>query len=95
MNFLKTVKLVIGLALMIGIPLPILFADKPHEMWYAIIALICSFLGTGLIMGFEGFKTMPKYIGNLEESEIKPEINQTWMVFFISSFITLLFANLF
>jgi hypothetical protein len=95
MKVVNKIKILIGMAMMIGIPLPILFVDKPHEMWYAVIALLCSFIGTGLVMGFDGFKTMPKHIGNTEESGVKPQINQTWMLFFISSFITLLFANMF
>jgi hypothetical protein len=95
MKTLKIVKTFIGLALMIGMPLPLLFVDKPHEMWYALIAILCSFIGTGLNMGFKGFKTTPKYIGNTEDSGVKPQINQTWMMFFISMVITLLFANLF
>ena len=95
MKILNSVKIIIGLALMIGIPLPVLFANKPHEMWYALVAIVCSFFGTGLIMGFRGFKTRPMHIGNTEESGIKPQINQTWMIFFISMVITLFFANLF
>ena len=95
MELLKNVKKFIGLALVICIPLPIFFGDKPHEVWYALIAIACSFIGTGLIMGFDGYRTRPKNIGNMEDSGIKPDINQTWMVFFISMVITLLFANLF
>jgi hypothetical protein len=95
MKVLNSIKKVIGLALMIGIPLPILFADKPHEMWYAVIAILCSIIGTGFVMGFGGFKTRPEHIGNTEESGIKPKINQTWMMLFISLVITLLFANMF
>jgi hypothetical protein len=95
MKVLNSIKKIIGLALMIGIPLPILFADKPHEMWYAGVAILCSIIGTGFVMGFDGFKTRPEHIGNTEESGIKPRINQTWMMFFISLVITLLFANMF
>jgi hypothetical protein len=92
---MKTIKRILGLPLMIGIPFPILFANQEHHPWFAALAFAFAFIGTGLTMGFSNFKTKPTHIGNFDEDGVKPSINQTWVVFFISLIIDLTVANLF
>lgn len=92
---MKTLKRILGLPLIIGIPFPILFADKDHQMWYVVLAYLFAFIGAGLTMGFSNFKTRPYHIGNFDEDGVKPQINQTWIIFFIALIINLTVANLF
>jgi len=92
---MKTLKRILGLPLIIGIPFPILFADKDHQMWYVVLAYLFAFIGAGLTMGFSNFKTRPYHIGNFDEDGVKPQINQAWIIFFIALIINLTVANLF
>lgn len=92
---MNIVTKLIGLCLMIGIPFPILFANQEHQPWFAALALAFAFVGAGLTMGFGNYRTRPKHIGNFDRNNIKPDINQTWMTFFISAVINLIVANLF
>ena len=94
MKVLKIFKIFISLFLMIGALVPILhFAvfNEERNFWYAPIAILSAFMGTGLMFGFSGFRTEPKNIGNFDDS--RPQINQTWMVFYITLVFNLLFAN--
>jgi hypothetical protein len=92
---MKIVKTFISLFLMVGALAPIIsvsFFNSEHRMILAPIAVLSAFIGTGLMYGFGGFRTMPKQIGNMDDTPVK--INQTWMVFFITLVCNLLFANL-
>lgn len=95
MKLLKALKIFIALFLIIGAVIPIistLFFDGEHRTLFIPISFVSSFFGVGLMFGFENFRTLPKHIGNLDNTPVK--INQTWMVFFISLIITLLVSNL-
>lgn len=76
---------------MIGLPFPIFFPDT-HYWFFGFVGLLSAFIGSGITFGFSGYKTAPRYIGNLD-SEIQPKINQVWMMFFISAVVNLLFAS--
>jgi len=93
---MKIIKIIISLFLMIGVISPILSVfiyNNEHRVIFTPISILSAFIGTGLMFGFKGFKTEPKYIGNLDETT-QPVINQTWMVFFIALVWNLLMANL-
>lgn len=92
---MKTIKTLVGLFFMIGMPFPILFADQPHQIYFTTLAYVFSFLGTGILYGFSNFRTRPEHIGNFDDDKITPKINQTWMMWFISAVINLTVANLF
>lgn len=82
---------------MIGAVCPILSVylyESEHRVIFTPIAVLSAFIGTGLMFGFSNFRTKPKHIGNFDKDNIKPDINQTWMMFFITLIINLLFANL-
>ena len=89
------IKRILSLPFLVGAPFPILFADWELQMWFTALAYIFAFVGAGLAMDFKEYKTQPKFIGNVPEDGIKPVINQTWMMFFISLVINLTVANLF
>jgi hypothetical protein len=92
---MRIVKIFLSLILIVGMVCPILSAevfDMEHRVIFAPISVLCAFFGTGILLGFSGFKTRPKGIGNFDNSDT--EINQTWAVFFIALIINLLFANL-
>lgn len=95
MKALNIIKIFISLFLIIGAINPILSVsmfEGQHDIILAPISILSSFIGVGLIFGFGNFRTLPKHIGNLDDTPVK--INQTWMVFFISLVFNLLFANL-
>jgi hypothetical protein len=94
---MKQIKTIIALFLMVGALAPVIsvsFFDSEHKVILAPIAILSAFIGTGLMFGFTNFRTRPKHIGNFDKDNIKPDINQTWMVFFITLVINLFFANL-
>jgi len=88
-------KRLLSLPFLIGVPFPILFANWDHQVWFTALAYVFAFIGAGLNMGFKGFKTGPKFIGNVSEDGIMPIINQTWIIFLISLIVNLTVANLF
>ena len=88
---MKTIKNLIGMALLVGLINPIIFTN--HQQWYQGFAcLLASFIGSGLIFGFDGYTVGPKKIGNPESM---PVINQVWMMFFIGAVANLLWATLY
>ena len=88
---MKTIKNLIGMALLIGFINPIAFTN--HQQWYqGFVCLLCAFIGSGLIFGFKDYAIGPKDIGNVD---IMPKINQTWMFFFIGAVANLLWATLY
>lgn len=88
---MKVAKNLLGMALLIGFINPFIFTN--HQQWYQGFAgMLASFIGSGLIFGFKGYAVNPKKIGN---PELMPEINQTWMMFFIGSIANLLWATLY
>jgi hypothetical protein len=88
---MKIVKNLLGMALLVGFINPIFFTDK--QQWFQGFAcLLASFIGSGLIFGFNGYAVAPKKIGN---AELMPEINQVWMMFFIGAVANLLWATLY
>jgi hypothetical protein len=88
---MKVVKNLIGMALLIGFINPIAFTN--HQQWYqGFVCLLCAFIGSGLIFGFEGYAVNPKKIGSADAT---PQINQVWMMFFIGAVANLLFATLY
>ena len=88
---MKVIKNLIGMALLVGLINPFVFTN--HQQWYqGFVCLLASFIGSGLIFGFDGYRVAPKKIGNADE---KPIINQVWMMFFIGAVANLLFATLY
>ena len=88
---MKTIKNLIGMALIVGLINPIAFTN--HQQWYQGFAcLMASFIGSGLIFGFDGYTVGPKKIGNADAT---PVINQVWMMFFIGAVANLLWATLY
>ena len=88
---MKVIKNSFAMALLVGFINPIFFADKQH--WYQGFAgLLASFIGSGLLYGFKGYKVNPRRIGNADE---QPIINQVWMMFFIGAVANLLFATMY
>jgi hypothetical protein len=88
---MKVIKKLFGMALLVGFINPIFFADNQH--WYQGFAgLLASFIGSGLLYGFGGYRVGPKKIGNAESM---PQINQVWMMFFIGAVANLLWATLY
>ena len=88
---MKIFKNLIGMAFSIGFIHPIFFAD--NQYWFQGFAgLLASFIGSGLIFGFKGYAVNPKKIGN---PELMPEINQTWIMFFIGAVANLLWATMY
>ena len=97
MNLLKTITVIISLFLMVRALCPVIsvsFFESEHRVILTPIAILSAFVGTGLMFGFSNYRTRPKHIGNFDKDNIKPDINQTWMVFFITLIINLFFANL-
>jgi hypothetical protein len=93
---LKTVKALIALPLMCGIPVAVcsvaLF-NESHSVWLAVIGTLSAFLGVRISYGMEGFYEHPKHIGNID-NKIRPVINQNWIMFLITLIINLMIANL-
>lgn len=88
---MKVVKNLLGMALLIGFINPIAFTN--HQQWYQGFAgLLASFIGSGLIYGFKGYKVNPRKIGN---ADAIPQINQVYMMFFIGAVANLLWATLY
>jgi len=88
---MKTIKNLLGMALLVGFIHPIFFPDKQY--WFQGFAgMAAAFIGSGLIFGFEGYAVGPKKIGNAESM---PVINQVWMMFFIGAVANLLWATLY
>jgi hypothetical protein len=88
---MKIFKNLIGMAFSIGFIHPIFFPD--NQYWFQGFAgLLASFIGSGLLFGFQGYKVNPRRIGNADEM---PVINQTWMFFFIGAVANLLWATLY
>ena len=88
---MKVIKNLLGMALLVGFVNPIAFTN--HQQWYqGVVCLLASFIGSGLIFGFEGYAVNPKKIGN---PELMPEINQVWMFFFIGAVANLFWATLY
>ena len=95
-KILKVPKIFLAMLLMIGAPCPIISAellDMGHAVWFTPICFVSAFGGVALIFGVESFKKWPKFIGNVD-NVTKPDINQTWAVFFISLIFNLTLANL-
>jgi hypothetical protein len=94
---MKTVKTIIGLILMIGIPQVIIsteLLDMGHSLLFTPLSYLNAYIGTALLFGREGFKDRPKHIGNMDNNQTKPVINQNWAVLFISLVINLTVSNL-
>ena len=92
----KLPKIFLAMLLLIGAPCPIIsaeFMDMGHAVWFTPLCYMSAFTGTALIFGLSSFRDRPKHIGNVDQS-IKPKINQTWAVFFISLIFNLTAANL-
>jgi hypothetical protein len=88
---MKQVKKIFGMALLVGLINPIAFTN--NQQWYQGFAcLLAAFIGSGLIFGFGEYRVAPKKIGNAESM---PQINQTWMFFFIGAVANLLFATMY
>jgi len=88
---MKIFKNLIGMALLVGFIHPVFFPD--NQNWFQGFAgLLASFIGSGLIFGFNGYAVAPKAIGNADKM---PVINQTWMMFFIGAVANLLWATLY
>ena len=88
---MKTIKNLLGMALLVGFINPIAFTN--HQQWYQGVAgLLASFIGSGLIFGFEAYSVCPKKIGN---ADAMPVIKQVWMMFFIGAVANLLWATLY
>jgi hypothetical protein len=88
---MKTIKKLLGMALLVGLINPIAFTN--HQQWYQGFAcLLASFIGSGLIFGFSGYAVGPKAISNAEKM---PVINQVWMMFFIGAVANLIWATLY
>lgn len=95
-SIIKIPKIFLSMALMIGVPCPVISAellDMGHAVWFTPICFVSAFVGTASIFGIDTFKDKPKWIGNVDQS-IMPHINQTWAVFFISLIFNLTVANL-
>lgn len=94
---LHTVKVLFALLLMVGVPivgLSVGVLDMGHAVWLTPICYLDAFLGTALLFGLQGFKSRPKFIGNIDNNRTMPVINQNWAVFFITLIINLTIANL-
>ena len=88
---MKIIKNLFGMALLVGFIHPIFFPD--NQYWFQGFAgLLASFIGSGLIFGFNGYAVAPKAIGNADKM---PVINQVWMMFFIGAVANLLWATLY
>ena len=88
---MKVIKNLFGMALLVGFVNPIAFTN--HQHWYQGFAgLLASFIGSGLIYGFGGYRVNPRKIGNADKM---PIINQVWMMFFIGAVANLLWATLY
>jgi hypothetical protein len=88
---MEILKKLLGMALLVGFINPIFFTN--YQQWYQGLAcLLASFIGSGLIFGFGGYRVGPKAIGNAEKT---PVINQVWMMFFIGAVANLLWATLY
>ena len=86
---MKVLKNLLGMALLVGLINPFVFTN--HQQWYqGFVCLLASFIGSGLLYGFKGYKVNPKKIGNVDAT---PQINQVWMMFFIGAVVNLLFAT--
>jgi hypothetical protein len=60
---MKVIKNLIGMALLVGLINPFVFTN--HQQWYqGFVCLLASFIGSGLIFGFDGYRVAPKKIGN-------------------------------
>ena len=88
---MEVLKKIFGMALLVGFINPIAFTN--HQQWYQGFAcLLASFIGSGLIFGFNGYAVGPKAIGNADKM---PVINQVWMFFFIGAVANLFWATLY
>jgi hypothetical protein len=88
---MKVIKNLLGMSFSIGFINPVFFPD--NQYWFQGFAgLLASFIGSGLLFGFQGYKVNPRRIGNAAEM---PVINQTWMFFFIGAVANLLWATLY
>ena len=88
---MEVLKKLFGMALLVGFINPIAFTNE--QQWYQGFAcLLASFIGSGLIFGFNGYAVAPKAIGNADKM---PVINQNWMFFFIGAVANLLWATLY
>jgi hypothetical protein len=88
---MKEAKKLIGMGFLVGLINPIAFTN--HQQWYqGFVCLLASFIGSGLIFGFDGYRVNPKKIGNADAT---PQINQVWMMFFIGAVANLLFATMY
>lgn len=89
-------KIFLAMLLLIGAPCPIISAellDMGHAIWFTPICFVSAFIGTSIIFGASSFRDRPMNIGNVDQT-IRPKINQTWAVFFISLVFNLTAANL-
>jgi len=88
---MKTIKNLIGMALLAGFINPVFFPD--NQYWFQGFAgMAAAFIGSGLIFGFKDYAVGPRDIGNVG---VMPKINQSWMFFFIGAVANLLFATLY
>lgn len=88
---MKVLNNLLGMALLVGFVNPVFFTN--HQQWYqGFVCLLASFIGSGLIFGFDGYRVNPKKIGNADAT---PQINQVWMMFFIGAVANLLFATMY
>ena len=88
---MKEAKKLIGMGLLVGFINPVFFSD--NQQWYQGFAcLLAAFIGGGLLFSFKDYAVAPKKIGNSDEA---PQINQTWMFFFIGAVANLLWATLY
>ena len=94
---MKYAKIILSLILMIGVPQVIIsteLLDMGHSLLFTPLSYFNAFVGTALTFGLEGFKDRPKHIGNIDNNQTVPKINQNWIVFFITLIINLTVSNL-
>jgi multisubunit Na+/H+ antiporter MnhE subunit len=93
---MKKLLFIFPLFMIIGMPNVLLYItlfNYEHSVWFVVTSYLSAFFGTGLIFGFIPFGDEPSFIGNIDNNETKPSINQNWIVFFISLIINLTVAN--
>ena len=94
---MKAIKIFLSLILMIGIPQVIISAellDMGHTLLFTPLSYFNAFVGTAILFGISGFADKPKYIGNIDNNQTMPHINQNWAIFFITLIINLTVSNL-
>lgn len=94
MAIFQTIKNVFSGLMIFGVLCPVILSifNITNQLVFLLSIIGCSMVGTGILFGFSNFRTIPRNVGNLN-NRVKPDINQTWLIFLIGLVFNLLTLN--